>query len=356
MKRCFSRWRAGTSTGPTTAGPSFCAPAWAGCFSEVPAETIACVQSFRPHAGELEKAGFKIQPTAGAEADGYPLVLVLPPRQREEARALLAEAFSLVRRGGTVVACQSNTEGARTCESDMEKLAGPLLSLSKNKARVIWAKADTAHLDAKLVAEWRPLDAPRPIGDGRFVSRPGLFAWDRIDAGTALLASYLPKGLSGMAADLGAGYGALSAALLERCPKISGLDLYEAEARALDLARQNLATHRLSKDLSAPKLDFLWHDVTAGLAKSNYDVIVMNPPFHEGRADRADIGQAFIHAASRGLRTGGELWLVANRHLPYEARLGQDFANVATLTDEGGYKVIRAVKGKSRAEAARGKR
>lgn len=312
----------------------------------VEAKNVDCVQSFRPYAGELEKAGFTVKPAVEASDRDYPLVLVLPPRQREEARALLAAAFSLARRGGTVVVCQSNTEGARTCESDVEKLAGPHLCLSKNKARVIWAKADTAHLNAKLVAEWLPLDAPRPIGDGRFVSRPGLFAWDRIDAGTALLSAHLPMELSGAVADLGAGYGALSAALLDRCPNISMLDLYEAEGRALDLARQNLAAHRLSKDLGAPKLDFFWHDVTAGLTRGNYDAVVMNPPFHEGRADRADIGQAFIHAASGALRSGGELWLVANRHLPYEAGLRQDFTTVATIAEDGGYKVIRALKGR----------
>ena len=55
------------------------------------------------------------------------------------------------------------------------------------------------------------------------------------------LAEHLPADLAGRAADLGAGYGYLSRELLERCPKITALDLYEAEQRALALAELNLA-------------------------------------------------------------------------------------------------------------------
>ena len=88
--------------------------------------------------------------------------------------------------------------------------------------------------DQALIAKWAALDAPRPILDGRFSSRPGVFAWDRIDPASALLAEHLPADLAGKGADLGAGYGYLSAEILSRCAKVSALDLYEAEARALD--------------------------------------------------------------------------------------------------------------------------
>ncbi|MBA5777604.1 class I SAM-dependent methyltransferase [Stappia sp. F7233] len=312
------------------------------------AGTVDIVQSFAPHAVSLEKAGFEVKRQLQDENARYPLVLVLPPRQREEARTLLATAFAHAAPGGMVVACQSNTEGARTLEHDIERLAGAAASRSKHKARAVWATADRARLDFELIAEWRLLDAPRPIGDGRFVSRPGLFAWDRLDAGTATLAANLPASLKGRAADLGAGYGALADALLARAPKITALDLYEAEDRALELCRQNLAPYLLPTDGSARDLQFYWRDVTTGLVRRDYDVIVSNPPFHEGRADRADIGQAFIRAAAFGLKPGGEFWLVANRHLPYEATLGEHFASVTTVAESEGYKVIRAARPKAR--------
>ena len=84
-----------------------------------------------------------------------------------------------------------------------------------------------------------------------------------------------------------------------------------------------------------------WHDVTAGLP-GRYDAVVSNPPFHQGRADQPELGRAFITAAAKALLPDGQLWLVANRHLPYEATLAAHFAEVRTVTDEGGFKVIAA--------------
>jgi 16S rRNA (guanine1207-N2)-methyltransferase len=172
------------------------------------------------------------------------------------------------------------------------------------------------------------------------MSRPGVFAWDRIDPASQLLAEHLPADLRGRAADLGAGYGYLSDALLTRCPGIVSLDLYEAEARALELSRRNLA------DVAARlPLRFFWQDVTSGLSES-YDVIITNPPFHaQQSAARPDIGRAFIAAAAAALVPGGRLWLVANRNLPYELELDANFGSVRIVAQQQGFKIIEAIKG-----------
>ncbi len=205
---------------------------------------VHCEQSFAPFAQPLQQAaGWTVsgQLDDVAGKGRYPLVLVLPPRQREEARALFARALALVADGGRIVACQSNNEGARSGEGDLKQLTGLGGSLTKNHCRVYWTAPMQGQHDADLAKRWSALDAVRPIVGGRFLSRPGVFAWDRIDPASALLAEHLPADLAGRAADLGAGYGYLSRELLERCPKITALDLYEAEQRALALAELNLA-------------------------------------------------------------------------------------------------------------------
>ena len=45
------------------------------------------------------------------------------------------------------------------------------------------APAGQPGADPALAAQWCDLDAPRQVAGGRFLSRPGVFAWDRIDAG-----------------------------------------------------------------------------------------------------------------------------------------------------------------------------
>ncbi|AVH93060.1 TPA: methyltransferase [Stenotrophomonas maltophilia] len=307
---------------------------------------VHCEQSFAPFAQPLQQAtGWTVsgQLDDVAGKGRYPLVLVLPPRQREEARALFARALALVADGGRIVACQSNNEGARSGEGDLKQLTGLGGSLTKNHCRVYWTAPMQGQHDADLAKRWSALDAVRPIVGGRFLSRPGVFAWDRIDPASALLAEHLPADLAGRAADLGAGYGYLSRELLERCPKITALDLYEAEQRALALAELNLAPPPRPLPLR-----FLWQDVTAGI-EPGYDVIISNPPFHTpSRADRPDIGQRFIAVAAQALRPGGRLYVVANRHLPYEYTLNESFGAVRVIAERDGFKLVEAVKGKGK--------
>jgi 16S rRNA (guanine1207-N2)-methyltransferase len=296
-----------------------------------------CQQSFKPFADALQRSGFQV----GEPADDarFPLVLLLPPRQRDESRALFAQAVRHAQPGGTVLACVPNAEGAKSAETDFARLVGPVRSLSKHKCRVFWKALDPAAVDRTLLAEWLALDQPRAIG-ADLVSRPGLFAWDRIDTASALLAAHLPHDLYGRVADLGAGYGYLATQLIARCPRVEAIDLYEAEARALEPARLNLAQAvRASGREMATQAH--WHDVTCGLLQ-RYDAIVSNPPFHQGRADLPALGRAFIAAAADALLPHGRLWLVANRHLPYEATLAGRFREVRTVTTQDGFKVIEA--------------
>lgn len=296
-----------------------------------------CEQGFLPFADELSRLGLRVGEAAPGET--FPLVLLLPPRQRDEARALFARALMHVDEGGTVLASIPNAGGAKSGETDLARLGGSVLHLSKHKCRVFWTRADAAAIDRGLLQEWLALDAPREIADG-YVSRPGLFAWNRIDPASALLASQLPRDLHGRIADLGAGYGYLACQVLARCPGVEAIDLYEAQARALEPARINL-DRALASLSGCSSATIHWHDVTRGLPQ-RYDAIVSNPPFHLGRADLPQLGRAFIEVAADALQPGGRLWLVANRHLPYEAVLQARFRQVRTVTQQEGFKVFEA--------------
>nr|WP_221195580.1 methyltransferase [Luteibacter sp. Sphag1AF] len=294
-------------------------------------------QSFRPFADALERSGWQV--VADVPEETFPLVLLLPTRQREETRALYARALSRVAPGGVVLASVPNAEGARTAEADLALLAGGVASLSKHKCRVFWTRPD-ATPDPALMRDWLALDEPVCIAGGRYVSRRGLFAWDRVDVASALLAEVLPGDLHGAVADLGAGFGYLSAQVLARCPAVTRVDLYEAEGRALEPARRNLAAAVEAR--AQPALfDVLWRDVTAGIDR-RYQAIVSNPPFHQGRADLPELGRAFIERAADALVKDGVLWMVANRHLPYEATLLSRFIQVRTVVERDGFKVFEA--------------
>src|SRR6185369_8489497 len=203
-------------TWPRAGGALFLRARTGAMLHQVARPGLLCEQNYKPAFDALTREGWSLCTAEEADAKQYLLVLVLPPRQRQEARALLARAVACCATGGTVVACMVNDEGARSGESDLKALAGLSGSLSKSHCRVYWSTVDAVRCDAELLASWRALDAPRQILDGRFTSRPGVFAWDRVDPASALLAENLPPTLSGSAADLGCGFGYLSVELLQR--------------------------------------------------------------------------------------------------------------------------------------------
>ncbi len=164
-------------------------------------------------------------------------------------------------------------------------------------------------------------------------TQPGLFAWDRVDPGTALLIRHL-ESLKGRGADFGCGYGALGRVVLAQ-ETVSELTLIDLDRRAVEAARRNLTD---------PRARHLWADVRTLDSLTDLDFVVANPPFHDGGAEDRALGQAFIDRAAKSLRTGGMLWMVANRHLPYEAGLKSAFKVVRAVVEGESYKIIEAKK------------
>jgi 16S rRNA (guanine1207-N2)-methyltransferase len=250
---------------------------------------LVCEQGFRPSFDALQRSGLEV---SGNEVAGrFPLVLVLPPRQRDEARALLARAVEQSGDDGIVLACMPNDEGAKSGQSDLARLVGPVSVLSKQHCRVFWsgARRDVDH----AAREWRTLDAPRPVAE---VASSAVPACSRGIASTGLrLAGGPPaEDLAGEGADLGAGTGYLALEVSARCPRCARSTCTKPKRARWNWRAHNLAQH--------PHVAFHWHDVTQGLPRA-FDFIVSNPPFHaHGRADRPDIGARFITAAAEALR------------------------------------------------------
>lgn len=266
-------------------------------------------QPFKPRAAAWEQAGLRrVDEPAGT----YPLVLVLPGKSKDETLSWFALARDHLAPGGRLLAAMPNTAGAGRFEKELARACGNVNSIQKHKCRAFHAVTDGTWCE-EVFAEWRALGGRRAVPNTKFVVEPGIFSVAQVDPGSALLAAQLPGGLRGAVADLGAGWGYLSDAVLRRSPQVTRLDLFEADARALACARENLADQDR-------ELGFHWHDVCAGVP-GGYDAVVMNPPFHAGQASDVDLGRAFVVAAAGALKRGGRLFMVANRQLPYEAVL-----------------------------------
>ena len=254
----------------------------------------------------------------------FAMALVCLPRARDAARGMIAVACANVESGGSVVVDGQKTDGVEALYREVRaRVPGVSEALAKAHGKLFAFPATPS------LADWAAL--PRQIGDG-FTTLPGMFSANGPDAGSALLAAALPAQMKGRGVDLGAGWGFLSRAALSRTD-VALLDLVEGDWDALACARLNVTD---------PRAAFHWADATTFRPARPAHWIVCNPPFHIGRETDSATGVAFLTAAARMLVPDGTLWLVANRHLPYDRPLSLLFRAVQDLPGTAAFRLIRA--------------
>ncbi len=296
-------------------------PAAGDDLSALPAARLDVVTGFRPDHDHFAARGLPVHRRVPA---GVAATVVCLPRARSLAAAMLSEADAATQPGGPVIVDGARTDGV---ESVLKALAARGISLGPVSSK---AHGRTAAFAAGAgLGDWAARPQRTPEG---FVTLPGLFSSAGADRGSALLADALPATLGPVVVDLGAGWGYLARAVLARAG-VTALHLVEAEAEALDCARQNLAD---------PRAEFHWADATRFRLPRPVDTVVCNPPFHAGRAADPALGAAFIRAAARLLSREGALWLVGNRHLPYRPVLDQSFREVARVGGDASFALWRA--------------
>jgi 16S rRNA (guanine1207-N2)-methyltransferase len=167
------------------------------------------------------------------------------------------------------------------------------------------------------------------------ISKPGVFAWDRLDAGTAALVSAMEVGTQDCVLDLGCGTGLAGLAAARRAFE-GRVVLVDADVRAVESARRTLEANGIANG------EVLLSDCGSAVLDRRFDVVIANPPFHQGVGVDHEVACQFVCDAARVLRRGGRLFLVANRFLRYTDLVREAFGNVATAYDDARYHVLTA--------------
>lgn len=287
--------------------------------AEVPAGAVR-ISPLTPGGEALE--AFEPQSLSGA--------VILAPPGAVERRYALAELLCALEPGAPLTALAPKDKGGLRLRKELEALGCEVVETSRRHHRICETVRPEALVDLSAAIA---AGAPRFDAAQGLWTQPGVFSWDRPDPGTAALLAALPP-LGGGGADLGCGLGVLAAAVLAS-ERVTEIHLVDLDRRCVDCARRNVEDRRAR---------FYWADARVGPDLRDLDFVVMNPPFHDqGSEDRA-LGLAFIRRAHAVLRKGGALWLVANRHLPYETTLSELFGRVTPRGEAHGFKVYEAVK------------
>jgi 16S rRNA (guanine1207-N2)-methyltransferase len=259
-------------------------------------------------------------------------MVILAPPGTIERRYTLALALKALAPGAHLTVLAPKDKGGARLRKELTGFGCAVSETSRRHYRICTCVRPSIlqGIDEAL-AEGRP----RLVEKTALWVQPGVFSWNRIDPGSALLERHLPA-LEGRGADLGCGIGYLARAILAS-PKVEHVTLVDIDRRAVEAARRNI---------DDPRADALWADVRSLSPQQlgRLDFVVMNPPFHDGGAEDQSLGQSFIRKAAEMLRPGGACWLVANRHLPYESVLKSLFRRMTLKAEAEGYKIYEAQK------------
>lgn len=255
---------------------------------------------------------------------------------------LLNQAWRCLKQGGRLYLCGEKNEGIKTyidkiaacfgCSKQAQKNGQAYVAILEKQQEF----AATEMLDDSDYSRLR-LIATEPL---QIFSKPGQFGWNKLDQGSAFLVAELPRILQRenstlkKALDLGCGYGYLTlmASQLPACRSIEDWLLTDNNAAALLSAAENMAVNGLSARVTA--------DDCAANLETTVDLLLCNPPFHQGFSVEGELTNKFLAAARRLIARGGLAVFVVNQFIPLEKKAMPLFRQVETFATNGSFKLV----------------
>jgi 16S rRNA (guanine1207-N2)-methyltransferase len=209
------------------------------------------------------------------------------------------------------------------------------VSLARQKSRALIARRPLAVSPVK----------PVRTHDGELglwvVSVGGVFAGASVDIGTrAMLAEFDKLPSFGTAIDFGCGTGVLAAALKRRSP--------QARVIASDLSADAVESAQATATANDVDIEVVRERGLRTQPDASADLVVLNPPFHDGGAVSIDSASEMFVEACRVLKPGGQLWTVWNSHLGYTGALVRTVGPTTQISRNAKFTVTASTKSSDR--------
>ncbi|MGO4999404.1 methyltransferase [Oceanisphaera sp. W20_SRM_FM3] len=272
---------------------------------------------------------------AGDEAPD--VVLIKLPKNNAMLEYQLAQLSQIVTPTTRVIAAGKAKDIHSSTLALFERHLGPTkTSLAWKKARLIFCTPDPK-LKAATLPE--PVAWPLDGTDFTLYNHANVFARASLDIAARLFLEHLPKEQSGHIIDLGCGNGVLGLMALVHNPQAE-VTFTDESYMAIASARHNVR-HNLPK--AEARAHFSVNNCLDGVASDSIDLILCNPPFHQQQAITDHIAWEMFVDAKRVLRSGGELWVVGNRHLDYHHKLIRLFGNQTVVASNPKFVILKAI-------------
>lgn len=267
------------------------------------------------------------------------------PHEKLALVQLLYDAFRILRIGGVCYISGANNEGIKSATKLLERAFGnsTLIAYDSGHRVVSSTKQSDAPDDNEVFASpllpsdvFNEIDVNLRGHSFTIYSRPGVFSWDHLDEATELLAEHVRVLPGASVLDLGCGSGPLG--ILASRLGSGPLTMVDADCEAVRSAARSADAAGVTDYRALPS------DVAGAVIDEQFDLVVTNPPFHVGKQTELSVPMQFIDDSWEVLSPGGQLFLVANRTLPYETPIKRRFGNVLMVHDGRRFKVLTATK------------
>ena len=274
---------------------------------------------------------------ASATAQGpFDWVLVRVPKTLALLEEQLIRLHGQLAPGARVIAGAMIKHLPRAAGDLLEQYIGPVqASLAVKKARLLTATPEARPAPVSPYPTRYQLDKPAI----ELLNHANVFCREGLDIGTRAFLPHLPKSLVPQrVADLGCGNGVLAIAFALANPQAE-LTLVDESYMAVQSAEANWRAA-----LGERPATFRAADGLADQPKDSLDLVLCNPPFHQQQVVGDFLAWRMFQQARAALVTGGELWIVGNRHLGYHAKLARLFRGVQQVAANPKFVVLRATK------------
>ncbi|WP_299492896.1 methyltransferase [uncultured Shewanella sp.] len=167
-----------------------------------------------------------------------------------------------------------------------------------------------------------------------------VFAANKLDIGARFMLNHMPEGHFNHIVDLGCGNGILG---LRASQLFSDANIHFIDDS--DMAVTSAKKNWRANSFPAEQGYFYWSDCLSELPEEvEPDLIICNPPFHQGEAITDHIAWQMFVEARRRLAKGGILHIVGNRHLAYHVKLKRIFKNCTTVASNGKFVILQSYK------------
>lgn len=188
-------------------------------------------------------------------------------------------------------------------------------SLAQKKARLVFADFEKSNVQSPY-----PLSVKIESFEVPFVNNSNLFSRDKLDIGTRFFLEHIPRGEYKTILDLGCANGIIG---IKAKMQNSNAKIYFSDdsAMAIESAKTNYQNH--FKD----EASYFWTNCFEGQPKNSLDLVLCNPPFHQGNTIGDFIAWQMFQDAYDSLKVGGTLRVIGNSHLGYQVKLKKLFGN-----------------------------